>query len=124
MKLLFVCLGNICRSPMAEGIMKSLCEKHYLQWEIASASTNTYHTGEAPHYLSQNICQHNGINIKNQRAQRISKEHAAHYDIIYVMARDVQQEVKQILGMAYNGEKVKLFLNELYPDSNKDVPDP
>lgn len=124
MKILFVCLGNICRSPIAEGVMKHLCKKFHLDWEIDSASTNTYHTGAPPHYMSQNICQENGISIKDQRARKITTNDMNYFDLIYVMAKDVRSEVKYLLGSNYDERKIKLFLNELYPNSDKDVPDP
>lgn len=124
MRILFVCLGNICRSPIAEGIMKHLIKNKNLDWYIDSASTNTYHTGEPPHKTSQKVCLENNINISNQRARRISKADIKNFDILYVMANDVKEDVKYILGDHYDDKKVKLFLNELKEYSNKDVPDP
>lgn len=124
MRILFVCLGNICRSPIAEGIMKHLITVKQLDWHIDSASTNTYHTGEPPHKFSQKVCLENNINISNQRARRISKADIKNFDILYVMANDVKEDVKYILGDHYDDNKVKLFLNELKDYSNKDVPVP
>ena len=124
MNILFVCLGNICRSPMAEGIMKHLCKLHYLDWHIDSASTNTYHTGDTPHYLAQQTCIDNGISIANQKARRIQTSDITQFDHIFVMAVDVKSEMKHILGNTYNSQKIKMLLNERYPNSDRDVPDP
>src|SRR4051812_34799889 len=63
MKILMVCLGNICRSPLAEGILEHKAREAGLDWTIESAGTNGYHTGEAPHHLSQKVALLNGINI-------------------------------------------------------------
>src|SRR4029453_18971466 len=68
MKILMVCLGNICRSPLAEGVLQDKALKAGLNWSIESAGTDTYHVGEAPHPLSQKVAIENGIDICNQRA--------------------------------------------------------
>lgn len=119
-----VCLGNICRSPMAEGVMDSLIKKNYLPWEVASAGTNSYHIGEAPHEYSIKICNKHNINIQNQRARRFEASDLKEYDKIYAMAEDVLTDIKHISGADFDDEKVSLFLNELYPNSNRSVPDP
>jgi protein-tyrosine phosphatase len=67
MTILMVCLGNICRSPLAEGILKEKCKKAGLNWKIESAGTNGFHNGEAPHQLSQKIARINNIDISNQQ---------------------------------------------------------
>ena len=69
-----VCLGNICRSPIAEGVLQHLANKHNLNWTIESAGTNQFHIGEAPHKSSQKVCKENGIDISYQRARRFKKE--------------------------------------------------
>jgi protein-tyrosine phosphatase len=125
MKILFVCLGNICRSPIAEGITKRLANIYGLaHWEIASASTNTYHTGEPPHILSQKTCRNNDVDISNLRARRIKPDDMAYYDVIFVMAKDVMEEVKHLTSSAFDTSKVKLFMDVLCPNQQKDVPDP
>ena len=73
MKILMVCLGNICRSPLAEGILKHKAKQAGLDWQIDSAGTNGYHVGEAPHRLSQKVARLNGIDICDQRARQICK---------------------------------------------------
>ena len=96
MKILMVCLGNICRSPLAEGVLKHKAAKAGLQWTVESAGTSGYHVGEAPHKLSQKVALLNGIDICNQRARRFVREDMDRYDKIYAMADDVLYEMKRI----------------------------
>jgi len=124
MKILMVCLGNICRSPLAEGVLKHKANRAGLDWEIDSAGTNGYHVGEAPHHLSQKVARLNGIDICDQRARRFMKEDFDRYDKIYAMADDVIEDIRRIAKDKYNPSKVDLFLNELYPGKNLSVPDP
>src|SRR6187431_785324 len=74
MKILMVCLGNICRSPLAEGILQDKAWKAGLKWRIESAGTNNYHIGEAPHPLSQKVAKLNGIDICKQRKRKFVAE--------------------------------------------------
>lgn len=124
MRILMVCLGNICRSPIAEGVLKAMAAEQQLPWYIASAGTEAYHIGEAPHPYSQKICQKKGVDISGQKARRFVAADFENFDKIYIMAGDVMKEVKHIAGSAFNSEKATMFLNELYPGSNRDVPDP
>jgi protein-tyrosine phosphatase len=124
MKILMVCLGNICRSPLAEGILKHKAKAAGLNWTVESAGTNGYHVGEAPHHLSQKVAKLNGIDICEQRARRFVKEDFDRYDKIYAMADDVISEMKMIAKENYDPVKVDLFLNELHPGKNASVPDP
>lgn len=124
MKILFVCLGNICRSPLAEGILKRKAEEAGLLWKIDSAGTNGYHTGEAPHKLSQKVARKNGIEIGKQMSTLFKKSDVAEYDMIYVMAEDVRAEMKQIHGADLPHGKVKFFLATDPEAVHTDVPDP
>ena len=124
MRILMVCLGNICRSPLAEGVLKHKARQAGLNWQIESAGTNGYHVGEAPHRLSQKVALLNGINICDQKARQFEKADFDRYDKIYAMAEDVLDEIKSIAREKYAEEKVDLFLNELYPGENSSVPDP
>jgi protein-tyrosine phosphatase len=124
MKILMVCLGNICRSPLAEGILRHKIAEYGLNWQVESAGTNGYHTGEAPHRLSQKVAKLNGIEICDQRAKRFSAADFEKYDKIYAMAGDVIREMQQLAGKKYDGAKVDLLLNESYPGKDLDVPDP
>jgi protein-tyrosine phosphatase len=124
MKILMVCLGNICRSPLAEGILKHKVKKAGLDWVVESAGTNGYHVGEAPHHLSQKVARLNGIDICDQKARRFVAEDFDRYDKIYALADDVLDDIKRIAKNKFSPTKVDLFMNELYPGKNMDVPDP
>lgn len=119
-----VCLGNICRSPLAEGILKEKCRQTGLDWQIDSAGTNSCHTGEPPHPLSRKVALLNGIDIGNQRATRFTAKDMLQYDLIYAMASDVIDDMQSIAKAEFDKQKVDLLLNELYPGENRDVPDP
>jgi protein-tyrosine phosphatase len=124
MKILMVCLGNICRSPLAEGILQHKAKAAGLNWVVESAGTNSYHIGEPPHHLSQKVARLNGVDICEQRARRFVKEDFDHYDKIYAMADDVMDDIRRIAKDKYDPAKVDLFLNELYPGEDRSVPDP
>jgi protein-tyrosine phosphatase len=119
-----VCLGNICRSPLAEGILQQKARAAGLDWEVDSAGTNGYHTGEAPHPLSQKVARHNGIDIGRQRSRRFTAADFQRFDKIYAMAGDVVDEMRRIAGRQFEPAKVDLLLNEVHPGSNEDIPDP
>jgi protein-tyrosine phosphatase len=124
MKILMVCLGNICRSPLAQGILQHKAREAGFDWRVDSAGTNGYHVGEPPHRLSQKVALLNGIDISGQRAWQFTTAHLQEYDRIYAMAGDVISEMKWIAGNKYDPSRVDLLLNELHPGRNKNVPDP
>ncbi len=119
-----VCLGNICRSPMAEGILQDRARKAGLNWTVESAGTNGYHTGEPPHHLGIKVARENGVDISNQRSRRFMADDLEQFDRIYAMANDVLEDIKRISRNKFNATKVDLFLNEVYPGEDRDVPDP
>ena len=98
MKILMVCLGNICRSPLAEGILQHKINKLKLNWVVDSAGTAGYHIGEAPHTLSQKVAKQNGINISQQQCRQFVREDIIRFDKIYVMDIENYNEVKRICG--------------------------
>ena len=124
MRILMVCLGNICRSPLAEGILEHKAKQAGLNWQIDSAGTNGYHNGEAPHRLSQKVAKLNGIDICNQKSRQFVKEDFERFDKIYAMAADVLDEMKWIAKDKFDSGKAELLLNELHPGKNHSVPDP
>ncbi|WP_462245120.1 low molecular weight protein-tyrosine-phosphatase [Ferruginibacter sp.] len=124
MKILMVCLGNICRSPLAEGILQHKASATGLNWVVESAGTNGYHTGEPPHHLSIKVAELNNIDISNQRSRRFIAEDFERYDKIYAMAEDVMGDMKRIAKSKFDAQKTDLLLNELFPHQNRDVPDP
>ena len=119
-----VCLGNICRSPLAEGILQQKIKVAGLDWEVDSAGTNGFHVNEPPHYLSQKVAKKKGIDISHQICRRFVTADFDRFDKIYAMAGDVVGEMKQISGNKFNSEKVDLLLNVVHPGENRGVPDP
>ena len=119
-----VCLGNICRSPLAEGILQHQANLAGLDWVVDSAGTAGYHIGEQPHVLSQKTALFNGIDISSQRCRQFRKEDMAEYDRIFVMDRNNYEEVKRISNHAWDANKVGLLLDQLYPGQEREVPDP
>src|SRR5215471_21588581 len=105
MKILMVCLGNICRSPMAEGILQQKAWQAGLNWSVESAGTNGYHTGEPPHRLSQKVARHYGIDISLQRSRRFLADDFHQFDKIYAMAGDVLEEMKWIAKKDFDPKK-------------------
>lgn len=124
MKVLMVCLGNICRSPIAEGILAAKCRAMGLDWKVDSAGTNGLHNGEKPHPLSQSVSKLNGIDISHQRSRAFKASDMEEFDLIIPMASDVMRDMKYLAGKKYQPEKVKLLLNYSFPSSDMDVPDP
>jgi protein-tyrosine phosphatase len=124
MKILMVCLGNICRSPLAEGILQKKIKEAGLNWQVDSAGTNGLHNGEQPHRLSQKVALQNGVDISNQCSRQFVQEDFDRFDKIYAMAKDVVEEMEWIAKEKFNIKKVDLLLNELYLGQNRDVPDP
>ena len=119
-----VCLGNICRSPLAEGILQDKAFKAGLNWSVESAGTETYHVGNPPHPLSQKVASMNGIDICHQRARTFVPEDFDRFDKIYALAKDVLHEIKLIAKNKFNESKIDLLMNELHPGKNMDVQDP
>lgn len=124
MKILFVCLGNICRSPLAEDILKKKIEALGLNWEVDSAGTNGFHNGEAPHKFSQKVAARNGIDISKQRSRQIKKADLMYYDLIYAFASDVMRDMKHIAGDSFKEQSCKYFLLPSSEDGETDVLDP
>lgn len=124
MKILMVCLGNICRSPLAQGILQHKIKQAGLNWQVDSAGTSSLHKGEAPHKLSQKIAKLNGVDICAQQSRPFVAEDMIGFDKIYVMDTENYDEVKRISGKHFNAAKVDYLLNATTPGSNNYVPDP
>ncbi|HVB03164.1 MAG TPA: low molecular weight protein-tyrosine-phosphatase [Chitinophagaceae bacterium] len=124
MKILMVCLGNICRSPMAEGILKSKILARGVDWTVDSAGTESFHVHEPPHPFAVKTAALHGIDISMLRARKFTPGDFQHFDRIYALATDVYGEISHIGGAASPMDKVELLLNELYPGRNRSVPDP
>lgn len=121
-KVLMVCLGNICRSPLAQGILESkLDAKKYL---VASAGTANYHTGKLPDPRSIAVARKNGIDITNQRAAQFHASNFNTYDYIFAMDESNYKNIITLAETDSQKEKAHLILNEITPGSNAEVPDP
>jgi protein-tyrosine phosphatase len=124
MKILFVCLGNICRSPMAEGILKQLTSKHQLDWHIESAATESYHIGKPPDIRAIRTCKKYGIDISNQRARKLTHADFGTFDIVYALAVEVMVEINRYHATTAIQSELKLLLDEEFPGQHRSVPDP
>ncbi|MBX2893304.1 MAG: low molecular weight phosphotyrosine protein phosphatase [Saprospiraceae bacterium] len=124
MKILMVCLGNICRSPLAEGIMQHKAIQAGLDWRVDSAGTGFWHVGEQPDSRSIKTARQYGIDITYQRARQFQPADFDRFDRIFVMDT---QNLRDVLRHARDDEhraKVDLILNQIYPAQNRSVPDP
>jgi low molecular weight protein-tyrosine phosphatase len=125
MKVLFVCFGNICRSPTAEGVFRHLLaqEAPGLQVEIDSAGTAGYHTGHPPDLRSQRAAQARGIDLSGLRARQVTAEDFLRFDLILAMDRDNLQEL-EAMRPAQSRARVRLFLEYAPELGRTEVPDP
>ncbi len=121
-KILMVCLGNICRSPLAEGILRSKLPSD--SFFIDSAGTGHWHVGNPPDSRSVQIAKKRGLDISNLRGRQFSKKDFTDFDYIYVMDNQNYRDVLDLAQDDNSKAKVKLILDELFPDENVDVPDP
>ena len=121
-RILMVCLGNICRSPLAEGILSSKVDPEKVF--VDSAGTSDYHIGHSPDPLSVSIAQNRKLDITSQKGRQFSVSDFDEFDHIYVMD---MSNLKDVLALARNESdrnKVSLILDELFPGENVEVPDP
>lgn len=119
-----VCLGNICRSPMADGLLRKKVEMNGLPVEVDSAGTNGYHAGEAPDERMRKTAKQFDTPIDNLRARQFTSDDYDEFDIIYVMDQSNYDNVISLARNEKDKQKVKLILNESHPSKNLEVPDP
>lgn len=117
-----VCLGNICRSPLAEGILQSKLPIDF--FKVSSAGTAGHHVGELPDVRSIEVAKKYGINITKQRSRKFIKSDFKEFDLIFTMDQSNYNDVVSMTDDYKDIQKVKMILNELYPSENKNVPDP
>ena len=117
-----VCLGNICRSPLAEGILQSKVNPDAVF--VDSAGTAAYHVGNLPDNRSIEVAKKHGINITNQRARKFIKEDFDNFDLIYAMDESNYQNIIMLARDKEDEDKARLILNEIYLNEDKSVPDP
>lgn len=117
-----VCLGNICRSPLAEGILQSKLPIDF--FKVSSAGTAGHHVGELPDVRSIEVAKKYGIDITKQRSRKFIKSDFKEFDLIFTMDQSNYNDVVSMTDDYKDIQKVKMILNELYPSENKNVPDP
>lgn len=124
MKILMVCLGNICRSPLAEGIMKHKAELQDLGWEIDSAGTGAWHIGELPDSRSIAVAKKYGLDIRDQRARKFRAADLEEFDLVLAMDQSNYSDILAQANTKEQEDKVEMILNISDPGSNRSVPDP
>ena len=117
-----VCLGNICRSPLAEGILASKLPKD--KFHIDSAGTGAYHIGKQPDQRSILVAKKNGIDISYQKARQFSSSDFDNFDYIFAMDNSNYDNIIDLIKKEEDKAKVDMILNHLFPGENVDVPDP
>lgn len=112
-----VCLGNICRSPLAHGVLEHMARREGLNWTVGSAGTGDWHVGQAPDRRSIGVAKKYGVDISGQRAEHFTAAHFDSHDLILVMDRQNYQDVIALARDASQRDKVKLFLeDDIVPD--------
>jgi protein-tyrosine phosphatase len=124
MRVLMVCLGNICRSPMADGWLRHRIQEQGLAIEVDSAGTANYHTGAAPDQRMRKWAKTYGVDIDGLSARQFSAADFDRFDRIFVMDKSNHSNVLRLARTESDREKVALYLNELYPGEDREVPDP
>jgi len=124
--ILMVCLGNICRSPLAEGIMRHLITSRGLedQFMVDSCGTGSWHVGESPHRDSQRVAQEHGIDLSRQRSRQLSDSDIGTFDWLVAMDRSNQRGIERLDPNGSKREHTVLLLDYAGSDSPTDVPDP
>jgi protein-tyrosine phosphatase len=121
MNVLMVCLGNICRSPLAHGILESKAPEN---WYIDSAGTSGWHEGERPDTRSIITAKGRGLNIDQQRSRPFLAEDFERFDVIFAMDSSNYTNITRLAPDEASKAKVRLIMNEAYPGENRQVPDP
>ena len=124
MNVLFVCTGNICRSPLAEGILRSKYTDHAIDAHIDSCGFESYHVGDRPDHRAQQVARVNGIDISTHSARQFRVKDFELFDKIYVMDSYHYQAVMRVARDNQDREKVDFVRNSLYPGRNMPVKDP
>ncbi|MEJ6617305.1 MAG: low molecular weight protein-tyrosine-phosphatase [Crocinitomicaceae bacterium] len=124
MKILMVCLGNICRSPLADGLLREKVKQLNLDIVVDSAGTSNHHVGQAPDTRMSAIASQKGLTIDNLKARQFTKTDFGDFDLIFVMDKSNYSNVVALASSEEDRAKVHLMLNELHPNQDLEVPDP
>lgn len=117
-----VCLGNICRSPMADGLLAQ--KTQHLGWTVDSAGTSAFHAGEAPDPRMQRTARKHDVDISHLKARQVEPEDFERFDLLFAMDKSNYQNLLNLAPTEADKEKVKLILDEIYPGEGLEVPDP
>ena len=124
MKVLMVCLGNICRSAMAGGILRDKARERGANVEVDSAGTSNYHIGEAPDHRAIDLMKRKGHDITDLKGRQFRVSDFDHYDHILVMDKSNYQNVMKVARNDSDKAKVNLAMNLTHPGENPEVDDP
>lgn len=124
MKILMVCLGNICRSPMAEGVMRRKIEERKLAYQVDSAGTANYHVGESPDKRAIQKMKTYKTDISTLRGRQFTREDFDSFDLILAMDDSNYSNILKLARNDADRKKVAMILNYISPNSNMPVPDP
>lgn len=119
-----ICLGNICRSPMAEGILRKKIEENNLNAEVDSCGTASYHIGDSPDLRAQQTIKKHGHDISNLRGRQFSIEDFDKFDLIFTMDENNYKHIVRLARNENDRKKVNMIMNMAYPQMNIPVPDP
>jgi protein-tyrosine phosphatase len=119
-----VCLGNICRSPIAQGVLEKYIVENHLDWQVDSAGTNGYHNGEAPDPRAIQIARRHHIDISKQVSRRVNLEDIGHFDLILALDTNNYKYLQNLCSDSDQHSKIDFLLNYAFPNSNRAVPDP
>lgn len=122
-KILMVCLGNICRSPVAEGILKHKLKQKNIKALVDSAGTSGWHDGEKPDSRSMQNALLNGVDISNQKSRKVNVKDFEFYDFIFAMDDQNYANLMAICPVQYQ-HKISMILEQAYPGKKMSVPDP
>ena len=124
MKILMVCLGNICRSPLADGLLKSKVDALGVDVVVDSAGTSNYHAGHSPDARMRATARERGISIDELEARQFNVQDFNDFDLIYAMDQSNFKNIIALSRTENDKAKVHLILNESHPNENLEVPDP
>ena len=119
-----VCLGNICRSPMADGLLRAKVAQESMDIEVDSAGTSGYHVGDTPDPRMRATAKSMGVNIDDLTSRQFVQADYDRFDVIYAMDESNRDNMFRLARNEEDKQKVKLILNEIYPGENMSVPDP
>jgi protein-tyrosine phosphatase len=124
MKILMVCLGNICRSPLAQGILEQKVAQRGLNWTVDSAGTGSWHAGDPPDPRSIAIARQYGLDISRQRARQVRSSDFEEFDVLLAMDTSNHRDLLRMAISEEERRKIDLILHFTQPNSQRSVPDP